>query len=71
MRVPKERLELRPSVEGRESQAGWLVIDLKALDLEGVQRLEVDLDEVEGIRSKQSKAGSLFESLKSKLPPSE
>lgn len=69
MRVPRERLELRPSIEGRESKSGWLVIDLRALDLEGVQRLEVDLDEVQRLRDKQAQASTLLESLKSKLPP--
>jgi hypothetical protein len=69
MRVPRERLELRPAVEGRESRAGWLVIDLKGMDLEGVRHLEVDLDQVEGLRQQQAQAGSLLESLKRSLPP--
>jgi hypothetical protein len=68
MRVSRERLKIEPVVGGRESKAGWLVVDLKALELEGVQRLEVDLDDVEALRSRQDQARNLFESLRSKLP---
>lgn len=71
MRIPRERLSIHPTVEGRESKSGWLVIDLKALDLEGVQRLEVDMDDLDRLHSKQAEASSLFQSLRSKLPPSE
>jgi len=67
MRISRERLKIEPVVAGKESKAGWLTIDLKALELEGVQRLEVDLDDVEGLRAKADTAHSLFESLKSKL----
>jgi len=68
MRIAKERLKLQPVVDGRASKAGWLTVDLKALELEGVQRLEVDLDDVEALRSQQDRAANLFESLKKKLP---
>jgi hypothetical protein len=68
MRISRERLKIEPVLAGKESKAGWLVIDLKALELEGVQRLEVDLDDVEGLRAKGDTARSLFESLRKKLP---
>lgn len=67
MRIPKERLEVKPTFEGRESPAGWLEINLKGLDLEGVTKLYLDLAELEGLRSRQGQAEDLFKKLRGTL----
>jgi hypothetical protein len=67
MRVPRERIELRPSFQGRDSAAGWLAIRIKGLDLEAVEALYVDLADVETLRGKQKDAESLFRRLAESL----
>ena len=67
MQVPRERIELRPSLQGRESAGGWLTIRIKGLDLEGIDALYVDLDDIETLRAKQSDAEDLFRRLADSL----
>jgi hypothetical protein len=67
MRIPRERLEVKPTFEGRDSPAGWLEINLKGIDLEGVTRLYVDMADLEGLRSRQSDAEDLFKRLRGGL----
>jgi hypothetical protein len=67
MQVPRERIELRPSFQGRASAAGWLVIRIKGLDLEGVEALHVDLADIETLHSKQQDAEALFKRLADRL----
>jgi len=67
MQVPREKLELRESVAGKESKQGWLVIALRGLDLDGVTSLEVDLDQLDQLRSSKSQGASLYEQLVKKL----
>ena len=71
MEVRKENLEVRETYRGRESRQGWLVLNLRGLDLEGVQELSVNLDLLAEVSEKRKKSASLFEQLASKLPPSE
>jgi len=67
MRIPKERLEVKPTFEGRDSPAGWLEINLKGLDLDGVTRLYIDMRDLEGLRSRQSEADDLLKRLRGSL----
>ena len=67
MRIPKERLEVKPTFEGRDSPAGWLEINLKGLDLEGVTKLYLDLADLEGLRSRQGEAEDLLKKLRGTL----
>jgi hypothetical protein len=67
MRITKERLEVKPTFEGKDSASGWLEINLKGLDLDGVTRLYVDLGDIEGLRSRQSAADDLLKRLRGSL----
>lgn len=67
MRISKERMALTDRYQGKESESGWLVIDLKAMDLEGVQELQVNLDEVEEIRRRREGATTLYSKLAEKF----
>jgi hypothetical protein len=67
MQVPRERLELKPSFQGRDSKAGWLTIRIKGLELEGVAALYLDLDDVEALRGKHQDAESLLRRLADSL----
>jgi hypothetical protein len=67
MRIAKERLEVKPTFEGKDSASGWLQINLKGLDLDGVDRLVLDLTDLEGLRARQQEADDLFRKLRGTL----
>jgi len=54
MQIPARRLEIAKVFEGRTSESGWLVIDIRGMDLEGVVKLHVNLDEVETLGRKRA-----------------
>jgi hypothetical protein len=56
MRLPARRLEIARTFEGRTSDAGWLVIDLRGLDLEGETKLCIDMDQVARIERQHDEA---------------
>jgi hypothetical protein len=64
MRVPRNRVELAQTHEGRAAEAGWVVVNIRGLELEGVTKLYVNMDEVESMKQKRddvkSKLSQLF-----------
>jgi len=67
MQVPREKMEVRSSVAGKESRQGWLMITLRGLELEGVNTLEVNLDDLEALQAGKQQGADLFEQLVKKL----
>jgi len=67
MQVPREKMEVRSSVAGKESRKGWLMITLRGLELEGVNTLEVNLDDLEALQAGKQQGADLFEQLVKKL----
>ncbi|NPV48440.1 MAG: hypothetical protein HPY69_15990 [Armatimonadetes bacterium] len=58
MRIPARFLRISSVYNGVSSKEGWLEIDIRALDLDGVTKLHVNLDEVAGAKSKRDSAAS-------------
>lgn len=58
MRIPARFLKVSGSYSGTSSKEGWLEIDIRALDLDGVTKLHVNLDEVAGVKGKRDSAAS-------------
>jgi len=56
MRVPARFLKISSTADGAPSREGWLEIDIRALDLDGVTKLHVDLAEVEKVKSRRAEA---------------
>jgi hypothetical protein len=50
MRFPKERIRFSKSEDGRLSQSGFLVLDLKGLDIEGATKFVIDFEEADAAR---------------------
>jgi len=61
MQIPARFLRVNPSYRGTPSQEGWLEIDIKAVDIEGVSKLYVNLDDVAKMRKKRDEAASLLD----------
>ena len=61
MQIPSRFLRVNPSYRGTESKEGWLEIDIKAVDIEGVSRLYVNLDDVARMKAKRGEASKLLD----------
>ena len=61
MQIPARFLRVNPSYRGTHSEEGWLEIDVKAVDIEGVSKLYVNLDDVARMRTKRAEAGKLLD----------
>lgn len=62
MRVPARFLKISSTAEGVPSKEGWLEIDIRALDLDGVTKLHVDLAEVGKAKSRRAEATEKLDS---------
>ena len=46
MRFPKERIRFSKSEDGRVSESGYIVLDLKGLDIEGATKFVIEMDNI-------------------------
>jgi hypothetical protein len=51
MKFPKQRLRFSKTHEGHTSPQGYLVLDLKGLDIEGATSLVIDMADVNAAQS--------------------
>jgi hypothetical protein len=51
MQFPKNKLRFSRLVDGKTAPEGFLVLDLKGLDLDGVTSLSIDLTQVDALRA--------------------
>jgi len=52
MKFPKQRIRFSTTADGHKSPQGYLILDLKGLDIEGATSLVLDMTEVEAARSR-------------------
>lgn len=64
MELTREHIDVTPTLSGKHSPAGWLVIDLTDLNLEGEKQLVVDLGIVERLKARPEVAEKLIEQLR-------
>ncbi|NCO33163.1 MAG: hypothetical protein GW893_04730 [Armatimonadetes bacterium] len=53
MEFPTERMDITYSHGGNNSGLGWLVLNLSGLDMEGVNKLYVDIESLGALKDKQ------------------
>jgi hypothetical protein len=51
MKFPKQRLRFMESFDGRKIEGGYLVLDIKGLDIEGANALVVEITDIESARA--------------------
>lgn len=56
MRIPARFIKYASTHSGATSQEGFIEIDVRALDLDGVTKLYVNLDDVANVKSKRDGA---------------
>jgi len=64
MELTREHIDVTPTLSGKHSPAGWLVIDLSGLNLEGEKQLIIDLGIVEHLKARPEVAERLIETLR-------
>ena len=52
MDFPKEKISFLTTHHGEASPAGWLVLDVANLELEGVTKIYLDIRDVEAARAR-------------------
>jgi hypothetical protein len=67
MRIPAKRLRCQRSFDGRVEGEGYLVIDLKGLDMDGVTTVVLGLEDVDSARSRSGEQGDARERLRGLL----
>lgn len=67
MDFPREKMEIVSSHGGQESEKGWLVLNLGTLDLEGITRIYVNLDDVADVRKHGERHSDVLERMRSLL----
>lgn len=61
MKIPARFLKVSAAYNGAASAEGWLEIDIRALDLDGVTKLHVDLADVASAKGKRDQAASTLD----------
>ena len=61
MRIPARFLRISRAYAGTPSKEGWLEIDIRALDLDGVSKLHVNLDDVALAQEKGDEASETMD----------
>jgi hypothetical protein len=56
MRFPRQRIEYTRVHDGKPSAEGYIVLNLKGFDLEGVTSLAIDVSDIEACRKAGDKA---------------
>ena len=54
MEIPPEKMDIVGVYEGKSPGNGWLVLDIRKLDLDGINKLYINLDDVESLRQSKS-----------------
>ncbi len=71
MKIPARFLKYAATHGGTTSQEGWLEIDIRALDLDGVTKLYVNLDDLSRVKEKRDTAASALDAWDARFGKSE
>jgi hypothetical protein len=60
-------MKLTQTFQGRESDNGWLILDIKTIDLDGVSQIAINLDDLERIKARSNKEKDLLDQMRNLL----
>lgn len=63
MNFPKGRMRITHSHEGRQSEKGWLVLDVRGLDLDGVNSIVISMEDIERLQEEPHQQSNPLEQL--------
>ena len=55
MLFPKEKMDHTSTYQGNKSEEGWLVLNIGNMELEGVTKIYIDLNDVDVVKKKATK----------------
>lgn len=67
MQFPKDKMKLSQTYQGRESELGWLVLDIRNVDLDGVTQICINVDDIERLRQRSGQDQDLLEKMRNLL----
>lgn len=67
MNFPKNRMRIVHAHEGRQSEKGWLLLDVKGLDLDGVNSIVIPMEDIEKLQETPQASSNPFEQLQTLL----
>jgi len=67
MLFPKAKMTHASTYQGNRSEEGWLILDIGNMELEGVAKLYVDLNDVEAVKKQSKKSSDNVNNLKKLL----
>lgn len=67
MLFPKEKISHTTTYQGNKSDEGWLVLNIGNLELEGVNKIYIDLREIDAIKKHAEKESDALEQAKKLL----
>lgn len=65
MLFPKSKLRFTTLYQGKTDPEGWLILDLANMDLDGVNKLYIALDDVQKVKAQGDAANQRLENAKS------
>ncbi|MEJ5253472.1 MAG: hypothetical protein HPY54_16525 [Chthonomonadetes bacterium] len=63
MNFPKNRMRILHSHEGKQSEKGWLVLDIRGLDLDGVNSIVIPMEDIERLQEEPQQQVNPLEQL--------
>lgn len=67
MQFPKDKMKFSIQCQGKESPKGWLVLDIRNVDLDGVSELCINLDDVEKLKTRSTEQEDVLKNLRDLL----
>ena len=67
MNFPKSKMRFVRAHDGSDSDSGWLELDVKAMDLEAVSKIYIDLAEIDRLRQQGDQQQGALEKAKQLL----
>ena len=67
MLFPKEKMSHTPLYQGNKSEKGWLVLNIGNMELEGVNKIYIDLRDVDWVKERSYKESSALDAAKKLL----
>lgn len=55
MLFPKEKIGHTNSYQGNKSDEGWLILNIGNVELDGVSKIYIDLNDIDSIKAKAAK----------------
>lgn len=67
MLFPKDKMQIAATFQGKTSDEGWLVLNIGKIDVEGVDRLYIDLSDVHKLQTQKDEQSDIIKRTKDLL----